>query len=163
MRSTFIRPPTVLRSNHDYMSSHGTDNWFSMFLYYTSWSSHHLSASLLNKYENFTIEKNLIGHYTSWLYSRTILCCTDSERTEKVCIRLWFLWDPNIMSRGWHWVVHNCTIFLCSLDVRNIVQGGDPLYAGFFFYTGLWGLCLTKMSAFFCKKQLSRVCPREKK
>ena len=24
---------------------------------------------------------------------------------------------------------HNCTIFLCSLDVRNIVQGGDPLYA----------------------------------
>ena len=26
-------------------------------------------------------------------------------------------------------VVHNCTIFLCSLDVRNIVQGGDPLYA----------------------------------
>ena len=28
---------------------------------------------------------------------------------------------------GWG-VVHNCTIFLCSLDVRNIVQGGDPLY-----------------------------------
>ena len=26
-------------------------------------------------------------------------------------------------------LVHNCTIFLCSLDVRNIVQGGDPLYA----------------------------------
>ena len=25
-------------------------------------------------------------------------------------------------------IVHNCTIFLCSLDVRNIVQGGDPLY-----------------------------------
>ena len=53
-------------------------------------------------------------------------------------------------------VVHNCTIFLCSLDVRNIVQGGDPLYAAFF-YTGLWGLYLTKMSAFFCKKQMSRV------
>ena len=29
-------------------------------------------------------------------------------------------------------VVHNCTIFLLPLDVRNIVQGGDPLYAGFF-------------------------------
>ena len=24
--------------------------------------------------------------------------------------------------------IHSCTIFLCSLDVRNIVQGGDPLY-----------------------------------
>ena len=29
-------------------------------------------------------------------------------------------------------VVHNCTIFLLPLDVRNIVQGGDPLYAVFF-------------------------------
>ena len=30
---------------------------------------------------------------------------------------------------GWVvWLVH-CTIFLCSLDVGNIVQGGDPLYA----------------------------------
>ena len=54
-------------------------------------------------------------------------------------------------------LVHNCTIFICSLDVRNIVQGGNPLYAGFFFYTGLWKLYLTIMSAFFCKKQLSRV------
>ena len=26
-------------------------------------------------------------------------------------------------------IVHNCIIFFCSLDVRNIVQGGDPLYA----------------------------------
>ena len=26
-------------------------------------------------------------------------------------------------------LVHNCTIFLCSLDVRNKVQGGDPPYA----------------------------------
>ena len=24
----------------------------------------------------------------------------------------------------WPNLVHNCTIFLCSLDVRNIVQGG---------------------------------------
>ena len=32
-----------------------------------------------------------------------------------------------------------------------------------FFYTGLWRLYLTKMSAFFCKKQLSRVWTREKK
>ena len=36
-------------------------------------------------------------------------------------------------------VVHNCTIFLCSLDVRNIVQGGDPLYAGFFSTQGSGG------------------------
>ena len=34
-------------------------------------------------------------------------------------------------------VVHNCTIFLCSLDVRNKVQGGDPLYAGFFLHRAL--------------------------
>ena len=34
-------------------------------------------------------------------------------------------------------VVHNCTIFLCSLDVRNIVQGGDPLYAVFFLHRAL--------------------------
>ena len=25
------------------------------------------------------------------------------------------------------WVVHNCTIFLCSLDLGNIVPRGDPL------------------------------------
>ena len=30
-------------------------------------------------------------------------------------------------------------------------------YMRLFFYTGLWRLYLTKMSAFFCKKQLSRV------
>ena len=36
-------------------------------------------------------------------------------------------------------VVHNCTIFFCSLDVRNIVQGGDPLYAGFFSTQGSGG------------------------
>ena len=34
---------------------------------------------------------------------------------------------------------HNCTIFFCSLDVRNIVQGGDPLYAGFFSTQGSGG------------------------
>ena len=34
-------------------------------------------------------------------------------------------------------IVHNCTIFLCSLDVRNIVQGGNPLYAGFFLHRAL--------------------------
>ena len=34
-------------------------------------------------------------------------------------------------------LVHNCTIFLCSLDVRNIVQGGDPLYAVFFLHRAL--------------------------
>ena len=74
-----------------------------MFCYYTSWSSYHLSASLLDKDGEFIIEKNLIGHYISWLYGWPILCCTNSERTEKVCIRLWFLWDQNIMSRGCHW------------------------------------------------------------
>ena len=36
-------------------------------------------------------------------------------------------------------VVHNCTIFLWSLDVRNIVQGGDPLYAAFFSTQGSGG------------------------
>ena len=36
-------------------------------------------------------------------------------------------------------IVHNCTIFLCSLDVRNIVQGGDPLYAGFLSTQGSGG------------------------
>ena len=56
-------------------------------------------------------------------------------------------------------LVHSCTIFLCCLD------GGtsDPLYMRFFFYTGLWRLYLTKMSAVFCKKQLFRVWTREKK
>ena len=36
-------------------------------------------------------------------------------------------------------LVHNCTIFLLPLDVRNIVQGGDPLYAGFFSTQGSGG------------------------
>ena len=36
-------------------------------------------------------------------------------------------------------LVHNCTIFLCSLDVRNIVQCGDPLYTGFFSTQGSGG------------------------
>ena len=39
----------------------------------------------------------------------------------------------------WSVIVHNCTIFLCSLDVRNIVQGGDPLYAVFFSTQGSQG------------------------
>ena len=34
-------------------------------------------------------------------------------------------------------LVHSCTIFLCSLDVRNIVQGGNPLYAAFFLHRAL--------------------------
>ena len=34
-------------------------------------------------------------------------------------------------------LVHNCTIFLWSLDIRNIVQGGDPLYAIFFLHRAL--------------------------
>ena len=54
-------------------------------LYFTSWSSHHLSASLLNKDENFIIEKNLIGHHISWLYDWPIFCCTNSERIQILC------------------------------------------------------------------------------
>ena len=60
---------------------------------------------------------------------------------------------PNVPARNifWHYnpgsaasrvaqdLEHNCTIFLCSLDVRNIVQGGDPLYAGFFSTQGSGG------------------------
>ena len=36
-------------------------------------------------------------------------------------------------------VVHNCTIFLLPLDVRNIVQGGDPLYAAVNYKQGCGG------------------------
>ena len=46
---------------------------------------------------------------------------------------------PNFVYWALPRVVHNCTIFLCSLDVRNIVQGGDPLYAGFFSTQGSGG------------------------
>ena len=48
-------------------------------------------------------------------------------------------------------VVHNCTIFLCSLDVRNIVQGGDPLYAGFFSTQGYGGYTWPNWVRFFAK------------
>ena len=58
-------------------------------------------------------------------------------------------------------LVHNCTIFLCSLDVRNIVQAGDPLYAGFLSTQGSGGYTWPKWVQFFCKKQLSRVWTRE--
>ena len=53
-------------------------------------------------------------------------------------------------------VVHNCTIFLCSLDVRNIVQGGDPLYAVFFLHRALEAI-LDQNEWVFSKKQMSRV------
>ena len=45
-------------------------------------------------------------------------------------------------------IVHNCTIFLCSLDVRNIVQGGDPLYAGVNHKEGCGGHNLPKWVRF---------------
>ena len=48
-------------------------------------------------------------------------------------------------------IVHNCTIFLCSLDVRNIVQGGDPLYAGVNHKEGCGGHNLPKWVRFFAK------------
>ena len=54
-------------------------------------------------------------------------------------------------------LVHNCTIFLCSLDVRNIVQGGDPLYAVFFLHRALEATLDQNECVFLQKKQLSRV------
>ena len=58
--------------------------------------------------------------------------------------------------KAWVGVVHNCTIFLCSLDVRNIVQGGDPLYAAVNYKHGCggfiwpkWLLCLGAKILFF--------------
>ena len=59
-------------------------------------------------------------------------------------------------------VVHNCTIFLCSLDVRNIVQGGDPLYAGFFSTQGSGGYTWPKWVRFFAKNNCLG-CEPEKK
>ena len=49
-------------------------------------------------------------------------------------------------------LVHNCTIFLWSLDVRNIVQGGDPLYAGVNHKEGCGGHNLPKWVRFFLQK-----------
>ena len=59
-------------------------------------------------------------------------------------------------------LVHNCTIFLCSLDVRNIVQGGDPLYAGFFSTQGSGGYTWPKWVRFFAKNNCLG-CEPEKK
>ena len=60
------------------------------------------------------------------------------------------------IAKGTTDLVHNCTIFLCSLDVRNIVRGGDPLYAVFFLHRALEAI-LDQNECVFCKKQLSRV------
>ena len=49
-------------------------------------------------------------------------------------------------------IVHNCIIFFCSLDVRNIVQGGDPLYAGVNHKEGCGGHNLPKWVRFFLQK-----------
>ena len=48
-------------------------------------------------------------------------------------------------------VVHNCTIFLWSLDVRNIVQGGGPLYAAVNHKQGCGGCIWPKWVRFFEK------------
>ena len=48
-------------------------------------------------------------------------------------------------------LVHKSTIFLCSLDVRNIVQGGDPLYAGVNHKEGCGGHNLPKWVRLFAK------------
>ena len=59
-------------------------------------------------------------------------------------------------------VVHNCTIFLCSLDVRNIVQGGDPLYVGFFSTQGSGGYTWPKWVRFFAKNNCLGCEPENK-
>ena len=51
-------------------------------------------------------------------------------------------------------LVHSCTIFLLLLLLlgwRNIVQGGNPLYAGFFSTQGSGGHTWTKWVRFFAK------------
>ena len=48
-------------------------------------------------------------------------------------------------------IVHNCIIFFCSLDVRNIVQGGDPLYAAVNHKQGCGGYTWPKWVRFFAK------------
>ena len=57
---------------------------------------------------------------------------------------------------------HNCTIFLCSLDVRNIVQGGDPLYAGFFLHRALEAILDQNECGFLQKTTVYGVNPRKK-
>ena len=59
-------------------------------------------------------------------------------------------------------VVHNCTIFLWSLDVRNIVQGGDPLYAAFFLHRALEAILDQNECVFFAKNNCLG-CEPEKK
>ena len=49
-------------------------------------------------------------------------------------------------------IVHYCIIFFCSLDVRNIVQGGDPLYAVVNHKEGCGGHNLPKWVRFFLQK-----------
>ena len=60
------------------------------------------------------------------------------------------------------WIVHNCTIFLCSLEVRNIVQGGDPLYAVFFLHRALEAILDQNEYVFFAKNKCLG-CEPEKK
>ena len=71
-------------------------------------------------------------------------CCEDRRRPrlqKEVWRVAWGSFDswPKKEALASVWIVHNCTIFLCSLDVRNIVQGGDPPYAGFFSTQGSGG------------------------
>ena len=71
--------------------------------------------------------------------------------------------DGNIICKtSYVKVEHNCTIFLCSLDVKNIVQGGDPLlYMRVFFLHRALEAILDQNECVFCKKQLG--CEPEKK
>ena len=70
--------------------------------------------------------------------------------------------DPVWKNMSYLNLEHNCTIFLCSLDVRNIVQGGDPLYAGFFSTQGSGGYTWPKWVRFFAKNNCLG-CEPEKK
>ena len=59
--------------------------------------------------------------------------------------------DPVWKNMSYLNLEHNCTIFLCSLDVRNIVQGGDPLYAAVNYKQGCGGCIWPKWVRFFAK------------
>ena len=59
-------------------------------------------------------------------------------------------------------LVHNWTIFLCSLDVRNIVQGGDPYMQVFFQHRALGAILDQNECVFFAKNKCVG-CEPEKK
>ena len=71
--------------------------------------------------------------------------------------------DPVWKNMSYLNLEHNCTIFLCSLDVRNIVQGGDPLYAFYFLHRVPEAILDQNECVFFAKKTpVQCVNPRKK-